>query len=239
MSRTRKDDAGLLIDEESRTEELEESSRDFSHRSRLLKEKYEAEEKESFFPKNFFSRFTKNQQETKPVIALVENRHHHSPKPLPREIITTQQRIDLLEINLKKYKKTQPKIYSAGLKVVTEAYDLLETELSADDKLSLDRSLECATDLVKTPNTATLDAVCKEAKVALGHEHTFKKYAGALLSLVGLISAGILLFVVPPVSVLGFGMFLGGAYLYKQNQEKSMAKSLSVLADVNARYLCK
>jgi hypothetical protein len=60
-----------------------------------------------------------------------------------------------------------------------------------------------------------------------------------LLALAGVIAAGILLYVVPPLSVLGVGMFVTGAYLYKQNQAKTMAKSTREFADVNARYLCK
>jgi hypothetical protein len=219
-----------LLEQEDKAEALETNAHIFSDRTTALKERYKAEDKRGFFSMSINSSAASHHKKIKP-------NKHESLKPVYAPTITTQQRLDFLEVNLKKYKRTKPRIFSASLRVMAEAADLLETELSIGEKIRLDQSLDVAINLLREPNQSTLDAAREDVKTAIGHADKFNKYSSALLSFVGAVSACIVLFVAPPFALVGFGLFLGGAYLCKHNQAKSMAKVLDNLADVTAPYL--
>lgn len=215
---------GLLDQEETESEQLEGEggSKGFcSLAKKLRKKKQEESSKQGFLP-SFFSK----QAPSVPV----ETKGNDLGMPLTK-FITTQRRIEELLKAIDRYKKHRLQIFSAGLKLAQEAYDLLETDLSAKDILSLNNSLESAINLAKTPNDSTVDAAHHDVKVAIGHEDKFKKYGGAFLVFIGVVTTLVSLMFSPPFCLVGFSLCVSGAMLFKRGEKTSVAQALDSFAD--------
>lgn len=207
--------------------ELECAAGSFSSLALALRDKHEREEKES---QGWWKLpFTTKKED-------VEKRESVPVKPSSsvlgnvfRSIKTPQSRIEELRICLNKYESTQPQIYLAGLSFIKEADALLETNLSDEDTVKLNQSIECASKLVKKPSLVTVNAARVQAKITLGKEDSQWKKIGNALMMLGILVAVVCLAVAPPYALIAVGLFAASYCASRHGQQKSISKELDTL----------